>query len=142
MSVTNMYEPYGFVTRIHGELHSLLLGSIMLFSNIIIFNLFIGMCFFQWVYSVRVLFDCGHPHQHHNQWHSHQRVKVGQSTPHEKIAKKWGKEGRKSGKGEENEGKGGKVENHEEKAKIRKGSFTLSLLTDRAGYATDHDKQH
>ena len=34
-SVTNLYEPSGFGTRIHGELHSLLLGSInMLFSNI------------------------------------------------------------------------------------------------------------
>ena len=56
MTVTNLKELSGFGTRIRGELHSLLLGPIMLFSNII-FNHFVEMCSFHWVTSVMVLFN-------------------------------------------------------------------------------------
>ena len=45
----------------------------------------------------------------------------------EKFAKNWEKEG----KNQEKEEKSGR------KGKNREGSFTLPLLTDRAGYATD-----
>ena len=65
------------------------------------------------------------------QWRSHWGCKGGQSaTPdREKFAKNQEKSG-KIGK---------KRKNREEKAKNWEGSFTLPLLTDRAGYATALD---
>ena len=62
----------------------------------------------------------------------------------EKVVKKeggnGGKKREKMGKGEKMEKKGKyreeKAKNREEKAKNREGSFTLPLLTERAGYAT------
>ena len=58
------------------------------------------------------------------QWRSHWGVKGGQSaTP---DSEKFAKIGEKSGK---------KRKSREEKGKKREGSFTLHLLTDRAGYA-------
>ena len=63
-----------------------------------------------------------------HQWHSHHRVKEGQSAP--MTAQKNAKNLEKLGKNQENRGKIRK------KRKNRKGSFTLPLLTDRAGYAT------
>ena len=64
------------------------------------------------------------------QWHSHWGVKVGQSAPpsSEKFAKNQGKEGENQKK----LGKRGKIR------KKRQGSFTLPLLADRAGYATEY----
>ena len=64
-----------------------------------------------------------------HQWHSHHRVKEGQSAPHDSTREN-AKNLEKLGKNQENRGKIRK------KRKNRKGSFTLPLLTDRAGYAT------
>ena len=60
----------------------------------------------------------------------------GQSTPLD--SKKNAKYRENIGKKREKIGK--KMKNHEEKAKNREGSFTLALLTDRAGYATGWDR--
>ena len=68
------------------------------------------------------------------QWHSQYRGKGGRVPP--STAKKCQKSGRgkKSGKREENRGK---EEKSGRKGQNREGSFTLPLLTDRAGHATD-----
>ena len=64
------------------------------------------------------------------QWHSH-RGSRGAECPldSKNCAKSWEKEG-------ENQEKAGKEERNQEKRKHREGSFTLPLLTDRAGFAT------
>ena len=59
------------------------------------------------------------------QWRSHWGVKD------RKICQKSGKRGRKSGKKSEKRGK-----NRDSIGKNWEGSFTLPLLTDRAGFAT------
>ena len=81
------------------------------------------------------------------QWRSHWGGKGGQSTTpdSDKFAKNREKEGEnqeKSGKIRKNRGKnqeksGKKEEKSGRKGKNREVSFTLPLLTDRAGYATD-----
>ena len=77
------------------------------------------------------------------QWRSHWGGKGGQSaTPDSenlpKIGKKPGKIGKKSGKSGKNQEKSGKkVEKSGRKSKNREVSFTLPLLTDKAGYATE-----
>ena len=69
------------------------------------------------------------------QWRSHWGGKGGRVPPlMEKNAKNWEKEGKKSGKVRKNREKRGKSGR---KGKNREVSFTLPLLTDRAGYATD-----
>ena len=64
-----------------------------------------------------------------NQWHSHWGAGGQSATPDsEKNANNW--RGKKPGKIGEKEEKSGR------KGKNREGSFTLPILTDRAGYAT------
>ena len=71
------------------------------------------------------------------QWRSQYRGK-GAECPldGEKNVRNREKEG-KSGKREENRGKNQKQEKSGRKGQNREGSFTLPLLTNRAGYATD-----
>ena len=68
-----------------------------------------------------------------DQWHSHWGGKGGRVPP--LTAKK--KKCQKSGKIQEKSGK--KEEKSGRKVKNREVSFTLTLLTDRAGYATAND---
>ena len=66
-----------------------------------------------------------------NHWGSREGGRVPPLTA-KKIAKNWEKEG----KNQEKSGK--QVEKLGRKGKNREGSFTLPLLTDKAGYATDN----
>ena len=66
------------------------------------------------------------------QWRSHQEGQWGRVPPTVKNLPKSGKRG----KNQEKEGKLGRKEKNPE------GSFTLPLLTDRAGYATGNKNLH
>ena len=68
-------------------------------------------------------------HWNYFQWHSHWE----QSAPLD--SKKLPKIGKKGG---ENQERGTKREKIGKRGQNREGSFTLPLLTDRAGYATDY----
>ena len=67
-----------------------------------------------------------------NQWRSHWGVRGAEYHPwQQKICQISGKRGQKSGKIRKKEEKSGR------KGRNWEGSFTLPLVTDRAGYATD-----
>ena len=67
--VTNLKEPSGLGTRIHRELHSLLLGSIMLFCSIYsisYWDVLFSVCL---LYKGDVWLRHGHTYQRHDQQH-------------------------------------------------------------------------